>query len=68
VKDTNPNVHIRFFKKASRVNGETVELVDIINLFGFTLQENVLEWGEIFVQNYPNSTFKELEQTFCKHF
>jgi hypothetical protein len=37
VKDTNPNAHIIFFKKTIKANGEIVE-VDIINLFGFTLQ------------------------------
>jgi hypothetical protein len=35
VKDTNPNVHIRVFKKAIKVNGEIVKS-DIINVFGFT--------------------------------
>jgi hypothetical protein len=45
-----------------------MELANIINLFGFILQDNILEWGENFVQNYPNSTFEELEQTFCKRF
>jgi len=36
VKDTNPNAHIKFFKKTIKANRETVE-VDIINMFGFTL-------------------------------
>jgi hypothetical protein len=34
MKDTNPNTHIKVFKKAIRINGEIVE-ADIINLFGF---------------------------------
>jgi hypothetical protein len=42
--------------------------VDIINLFGFTLQNNILEWGENFIQDHPNCTFGELEQAFYKHF
>jgi hypothetical protein len=42
--------------------------VDIINLFGFTLRDNILEWGNFFVQDHPNYTFKELEQGFCKCF
>jgi len=37
VKNTNPNTHIRVFKKAIKANGETME-ADIINLF-FLLYE-----------------------------
>jgi hypothetical protein len=67
VKDNDPNAHIKVFKKVIKTNGETVE-VDIINLFGFTLQNNILKWGENFVQDHPNCTFDELEQTFYKCF
>jgi hypothetical protein len=35
-KDTDPDAHIKVFKKIIKVNGEIVE-VNIINLFGFTL-------------------------------
>jgi hypothetical protein len=42
--------------------------VDIINLFGFTLWDNIFEWGENFVQDYPNNILDELEQAFCKRF
>jgi len=45
----------------------TVE-VDIINLFDFILRDNILEWGENFVQDHPNYTFDELEQAFYKRF
>jgi hypothetical protein len=41
---------------------------NIMNLFGFILWDNILEWGENFVQDHPNYTFEELEQTFCKCF
>jgi hypothetical protein len=67
VKDTNPDAHIRMFKKAIKANGEIVE-VNIINMFGFTLKNNIIEWGEIFVQNHPIFIFEELEQTFYKQF
>jgi hypothetical protein len=40
--------------------------VDIINLFGFTLIYNILEWGKKNLQDHPNCTFKELEQAFSK--
>jgi len=64
VKDIDPHVHIKVFKKVIKVNGEIVEF-DIINLFGFTLKDNIFKWGENYVQNHPNCTFEELEQTFC---
>jgi thiamine phosphate synthase YjbQ (UPF0047 family) len=41
---------------------------DIINLFGFTLRYDILEWGKKIVHDHLNYTFEELEQTFCKHF
>jgi hypothetical protein len=53
-------------KKAIKVNGETME-VNIINMFGFTFKDNIFEWGEKFVQDHPNCTFEELEQTFSLH-
>jgi hypothetical protein len=34
---------------------------DIINLFGFTLRDNISEWGENYIQNHPIYTFEELE-------
>jgi hypothetical protein len=36
MKDIDPDAHIKFFKKAIKANGETME-VDIINMFGFIL-------------------------------
>jgi hypothetical protein len=67
VKNTNPNVHIRIFKKAIKTNGEIME-ANIINLFSFTLWDNILEWGENFVQDHLNYTYDELEQKNYKHF
>jgi hypothetical protein len=61
------DVHIKVFKRAIKANGETVE-ANIINLFGFTLRDNILEWGENFIQDHLNCTFDELEQTFFKCF
>jgi hypothetical protein len=60
VKDTDPNAHIRVFKKAIKANGEMVE-ANIINLFGFTFRDNIFEWGENYIQDHPNCTFEELE-------
>lgn len=65
VKNINPNAHIKVFKKAIKTNGQTME-ANIINMFGFILIDILSKWGENFVQNHPNCTFQELEQTFCK--
>jgi hypothetical protein len=48
MKDTYLNAHIRVKKKTIKANGEIVE-VNIINLFGFTLWDNISKWGEIFL-------------------
>jgi hypothetical protein len=45
VKNTDLRAHIKILKKATKPNGEIVE-VDIINLFGFTLKDSTFEWGE----------------------
>jgi hypothetical protein len=67
VKDTNLDAYIRIFKKTIRDNGETME-ADIINLFGFTLQDYISEWGENFVQYHLNCTFDELDKHFASVF
>jgi hypothetical protein len=67
VKDINMDAHIIVFKKAIKVNGELVE-AEIINLFGFILKDNIIEWGENYVENHPSCTSEELEQAFCKQF
>jgi hypothetical protein len=53
------------FKKAIKINGETME-AKIINLFGFTLKDNISKWGENYVQDHTNCTFEKMEQTYCK--
>jgi len=63
VKDTDPNAHIRVFKKAIIVNGETVEF-DIINLFGFTLYDSIFEWGETMFKTIQTALLK----SWSKHF
>jgi hypothetical protein len=41
---------------------------NVINLFGFTLRDNIFEWGKNYIQDHPNYTFEKLKQTFCKWF
>jgi hypothetical protein len=65
VKDIDPDVHIKVFKKAIKANGETME-ANMINLFGFTLKDNIFKWGENYDQDHPNCNFEGLEQAFCK--
>jgi hypothetical protein len=59
VKNIDLDPHIRVFKNAIKANGETLEVN--INLFGFTLKDNIFEWGENCVQDHPNCTFEKLE-------
>ncbi len=47
MKDTNLDAHIKVFKKTIRANGETME-TDIINLFSFTLWDNISKMGQKF--------------------
>jgi hypothetical protein len=65
VKNIDPDAHVRVFNKAIKAYGETME-IDIINLFGFTLRDNISKWGEKYVQDHPNHIFEKLEQAICK--
>jgi hypothetical protein len=56
VKDTDPNGHIKVFKKIIRAN--------ILNLFGFTLRDNISEWGQNFVQDHLITFWR----SWSKHF
>jgi hypothetical protein len=67
VRDIDLDAHIRVFKKTIKTNGEIVE-INIINLLSFTIIDSIFEWGEIFVEDHPNCTFKKLEEGFCKWF
>ncbi len=58
VKDTNPNAHIRVFKKAIKTNGETME-DNIINMFSFTLRDNIFKFG-------LKILFKTIQTTYLK--
>jgi len=63
VTDFDLDVHAKVFKVANRANGETND-VEIVNLFNFTLTDNVSDWcnnymGDshiVLLQNY-NSLF-----------
>jgi hypothetical protein len=63
MKDINPNVHIKVFKKIIKINGKTME-VDIINMFGFTLKDNILEWVRTLYKIIPIAHLK----SWSKHF
>ncbi len=55
VKNTDPDAHIKVFKKAIKANGEIME-ANIINLFGFTVTNSIFEWGENYVQDLYDNT------------
>jgi len=67
--NSNSNPHIQIFKNVITTNGEW-ENANIVNLFCFTLCDNIFE-QECFFKFHaksPNCVFNELETTFCKHY
>jgi hypothetical protein len=56
VKDTNPNAHIRVFKKAIKTNGEIME-IDIIN---WVLLSGIVSLNGV------KTTFKTIQTTLLK--
>jgi hypothetical protein len=40
--------------------------VNIINLLGFTFEDNISKWGDNYIRDHPNYIFEELEQAFYK--
>ncbi len=53
MKDSGPDVHVKVFKVAIRINGET-EDVYIVNLFSFTFKDIVFDWCNNYMGDYPN--------------
>ncbi len=64
-KNVDPNVHVRMFNSIMKVNVTTSEKY-IINVFNYTLKNMTLNWGHNYMSKFPNLTFLELTQTFCK--
>ncbi len=67
VKDFDPYVHVRVFKIAIRVNGETKD-VKIVNLFSFTLKDTMSNQCNNHMRYYPNYIFIKLQLAFCKRY
>jgi len=65
-KNADPNVHVRVFNSIMKVNVATSEKY-IINAFNYMLKNMTLNWGHNYMSKFPNFTFLELTQTFCKH-
>ncbi len=63
VKDIDLDVQIQVFKKVIKVNGKIINEY-IISLFGFTLQNNVFEWGENFLHDHPNCILQNWNKLF----
>jgi len=64
VKDIDPYVHIKLFKKAIKTNSEIMEAA-IINLFGFTLRDNIFKGGENFVEYHLIAHLKSWNKHFA---
>jgi hypothetical protein len=56
VKDFDPNAHVRVFKVAIIINGETKD-VEIVNLFSFTFRDIVYDWCNNHMGDYPDCIF-----------
>jgi hypothetical protein len=65
-KDANPNAHVNVFHIAVRTNGETSKEYTI-NAFNYTLKETASNWCQNYMSKFPNYSFYELMQVFCKH-
>lgn len=59
MKDFDPNARVIIFKATIKVNGE-IEDAKIVDLFSFTLRDNVSKWSNNCMGDYPNSIFVEL--------
>jgi len=61
----NPDVHVQMFQKVIQVNDEKWD-TNIMNLFSFTLRDEILGWGENFMQSHLGCIFLELKIALCK--
>jgi hypothetical protein len=59
VKDFDPNAHVKVFKATIKINGE-IEDAKIVDLFSFTLRNNVSNWCNNCMGDYLDSIFVEL--------
>jgi hypothetical protein len=64
-KNYDPDVHVRVFKAAIKVNNETTN-EEIKNMFNFTLKNNAFNWFNNYIRSNPNYRYADLEQVFCK--
>jgi hypothetical protein len=64
--DIDLDIHIKIFKKAIKVTGETME-VDIINIFGFTFRNNIFEWGENLFKTIEIAHLKSWNEHFVNN-
>ena len=62
-----PDSHVQVFEIAIYTNRETEE-GDKINLFGYTLRDNVQDWYSNFRKLHPKVDYQGLLAAFCKRF
>ncbi len=53
------HVHVQVFNVAIILNGETIN-EEIMNKFKFTFRDNVFNWCNNYMHDYPNCKFANL--------
>jgi hypothetical protein len=64
-KNVNSNVHVRVFNYVMKAYVETFEEY-IINAFSYMLRDTTSDWCHNYMLEFPDCTFLELTQAFCK--
>ncbi len=67
-KDFNPDACVRVFKASIKANGDLMVNEEITNLSNFTLKNNASNWCNIYMRDFSNCKFADLEQTFCRQY
>ncbi len=67
-KDVDPNVLVRVFNFATKVNAKTlyIYIYIYINVFNYMLRYITSDWCHNYMLKFPNCTFSKLTQAFCK--
>jgi hypothetical protein len=58
-KNFDMHVHVQVFNVAIILNGETIN-EEIMNKFKFTFRDNVFNWCNNYMHDYPNCKFANL--------
>ncbi len=64
-KDVDLDVHVKVFNSIVKANVKAFEEY-IINAFSYMLRDKTSNWCHNYMSKFPNCTFLELRQAFCK--